>query len=118
MGWSKVFAFFLAAFISITIGDDSPALTHEKVVRMALKASDIRSLDPHYGTTTIDYACLAPMFNGLVRFKPEDIDPEKIEPDLDRPEFEPPTAIHEAEAEQLPLLQIGQFHITTSRKPL
>ena len=36
----------------------------------------------------------------------------------DRPEFEPPTAIHEAEAEQLPLLQIGQFHITTSRNPL
>jgi len=82
MGWSKVFAFSLAAFISITTGYDSPALAHEKVVRMALKASDIRSLDPHYGTTTIDYACLAPMFNGLVRFKPEDIDPEKIEPDL------------------------------------
>lgn len=82
MGWSKVFAFFLAAFISITIGYDSPALAQEKVVRMALKASDIRSLDPHYGTTTIDYACLAPMFNGLVRFKPEDINPEKIEPDL------------------------------------
>jgi peptide/nickel transport system substrate-binding protein len=82
MGWSKVFAFFLVTFISITIGDDSPALTHEKVVRMALKTSDIHSLDPHYGTTTIDYACLAPMFNGLVRFKPEDINPEKIEPDL------------------------------------
>ena len=82
MGWSKVFAFSLAAFISITTGYDSPALAHEKVVRMALKASDIRSLDPHYGTTTIDYACLAPMFNGLVRFKPEDIDPEKIQPDL------------------------------------
>jgi peptide/nickel transport system substrate-binding protein len=82
MGWSKVLAFFLAAFISITTGYDSPALALEKVVRMALKASDIRSLDPHYGTTTIDYACLAPMFNGLVRFKPEDINPEKIEPDL------------------------------------
>jgi peptide/nickel transport system substrate-binding protein len=49
---------------------------------MALKASDIRSLDPHYGTTTIDYACIDPMFSGLVRFKPEDINPEKIEPDL------------------------------------
>jgi peptide/nickel transport system substrate-binding protein len=82
MGWSKVLAFFLAAFISITTGYGSPALALEKVVRMALKASDICSLDPHYGTTAIDYACLAPMFNGLVRFKPEDINPEKIEPDL------------------------------------
>jgi ABC-type transport system substrate-binding protein len=60
----------------------TPALAQEKVVKMALKASDIRSLDPHYGTTTIDYACIDPMFNGLVRFKPEDINPEKIEPDL------------------------------------
>jgi peptide/nickel transport system substrate-binding protein len=59
-----------------------PAFAQEKVVKMALKASDIRSLDPHYGTTTIDYACISPMFNGLVRFKPGDINPEKIEPDL------------------------------------
>jgi peptide/nickel transport system substrate-binding protein len=52
------------------------------VVREALKASDIRSLDPHYGTTTIDYACIDPMFNALVRFKPVDVNPDKIEPDL------------------------------------
>jgi peptide/nickel transport system substrate-binding protein len=82
MRGSKVFAFFLVVFIFITIGYYSPALAQGKVVRMALKASDIRSLDPHYGTTTIDYACIAPMFNGLVRFKPEDINPERIEPDL------------------------------------
>ncbi|UCF91015.1 MAG: hypothetical protein JSW39_22465 [Desulfobacterales bacterium] len=60
----------------------STAEAREPVVRVALKASDIRSLDPHYGTTTIDYACIDPMFNALVRFKPGDIDPEKIEPDL------------------------------------
>ncbi len=68
--------------ISVSIGFYSSAFPQEKLVRMALKASDIRSLDPHYGTTTIDYACIGPMFNGLVRFKPEDINPEKIEPDL------------------------------------
>jgi peptide/nickel transport system substrate-binding protein len=79
---SKVFVFFLVALISILIGFYSPALAQEKVVKEALKASDIRSLDPHYGTTTIDLACIAPLFNGLVRFKPGDINPEKIEPDL------------------------------------
>jgi peptide/nickel transport system substrate-binding protein len=82
MKWSKCFLCFLVAFLFIGNGFFSPALAQERVVRMALKASDIRSLDPHYGTTTIDYACIDPMFNGLVRFKPEDINPEKIEPDL------------------------------------
>ena len=72
----------LVALISTSIGFFPPALAQEKVVREALKASDIRSLDPHYGTTTIDYACIDPMFNALVRFKPVDINPEKIEPDL------------------------------------
>jgi peptide/nickel transport system substrate-binding protein len=74
--------FFLVAFTSIGISLFSPTLAQEKVVRMALMASDIRSLDPHYGTTTVDYACIDPIFNGLVRFKPGDINPEKIEPDL------------------------------------
>ncbi|MGZ3589959.1 MAG: hypothetical protein ACXU99_04805, partial [Thermodesulfobacteriota bacterium] len=76
----KILPIFLVALISIAIGLHSPVLAQEKVVKMALKASDIRSLDPHYGTTTIDYACIDPMFNALVRFKPEDINPEKIEP--------------------------------------
>jgi peptide/nickel transport system substrate-binding protein len=79
---SKYGLFFLLATILVGICFISPTFAQEKAVRMALKASDIRSLDPHYGTTTIDYACIDPMFNGLVRFKPEDINPEKIEPDL------------------------------------
>ena len=78
----KVFAFLLVALILQTIASPLLAPAQEKIVRMALKASDIRSLDPHYGTTTVDYACIDPMFNALVRFKPEDINPEKIEPDL------------------------------------
>jgi peptide/nickel transport system substrate-binding protein len=78
----KYFVIFLVALVSVGICLFSTAFAQEKVIKMALKASDIRSLDPHYGTTTIDYACIDPMFNGLVRFKPEDINPEKIEPDL------------------------------------
>jgi peptide/nickel transport system substrate-binding protein len=82
MKGAKYFVIFLVALVSVGMCLFSTAFAQEKVVRMALKASDIRSLDPHYGTTTIDYACIDPMFNGLVRFKPEDINPEKIEPDL------------------------------------
>jgi peptide/nickel transport system substrate-binding protein len=78
----RVLIFSLAALISFASGSAPPVFAQEKVVRIALKASDIRSLDPHYGTTTIDYACIDPMFNALVRFKPEDVNPEKIEPDL------------------------------------
>jgi len=78
----KVLSFLLVAWILTTIVFPTVAPAQEKIVRMALKASDIRSLDPHYGTTTVDYGCIAPMFNALVRFKPEDISPEKIEPDL------------------------------------
>ncbi len=79
---SKYGVFLLVALISVGAFFLSSVFAQEKVVREALKASDIRSLDPHYGTTTIDYACIDPMFNALVRFKPADINPEKIEPDL------------------------------------
>ena len=79
---SRYFLFSLLAIMVMCIGLIYPTFAQEKVVREALKASDIRSLDPHYGTTTIDYACIDPMFNALVRFKPADINPERIEPDL------------------------------------
>lgn len=82
MKTSRYGLFLLVAFNSIGIGFLSPAFAQEKVVKMALMASDIRSLDPHYGTTTVDYAGIDPIFNGLVRFKPGDINPEKIQPDL------------------------------------
>jgi peptide/nickel transport system substrate-binding protein len=78
----KVLVFLFVALIlsAIVLPPLTPA--QEKTVRMALRAADIQSLDPHDGTTTVDFACIDPMFNALVRFKPEDISPEKIEPDL------------------------------------
>jgi len=82
MRGGKVLAFLLIALILVAIVFSPLALAQEKIVRMALRASDIRSLDPHYGTTTAEYACIDSLFNALVRFKPEDITPEKIEPDL------------------------------------
>jgi len=73
---------FAMVFLLVGVMLSASADAREQVVRVALKASDIRSIDPDYGTTTIDYACIDPMFNALVRFKPGDIDPEKIQPDL------------------------------------
>jgi peptide/nickel transport system substrate-binding protein len=78
----RTLSFLAVVLLLVAVIFISTADAREQVVRVALKASDIRSLDPHYGTTTIDYACLDPMFNALVRFKPGDIDPEKIQPDL------------------------------------
>jgi peptide/nickel transport system substrate-binding protein len=78
----KVLVFLLVALILSAILFPPRTPAQEKFLRMALRASDIRSLDPHDGTTAVDYACIDPMFNALVRFKPEDISPKKIEPDL------------------------------------
>ncbi len=78
----KVLVFLLVALILSALFFPPLTPAQEKTVRMALRASDIRSLDPHHGTTTVDYACIDSMFNALVRFKPEDVSPEKIEPDL------------------------------------
>ena len=78
----RYFAVFAVVFLLIGAVFLASVDAREQVVRVALKASDIRSIDPHYGTTTLDYACIDPMFNALVRFKPGDIDPGKIEPDL------------------------------------
>jgi peptide/nickel transport system substrate-binding protein len=79
---SKHIAVFAAVFFLVGAVCSAPVDAREQVVKVALKASDIRSIDPHFGTTTIDYACIDPMFNALVRFKPGDINPEKIQPDL------------------------------------
>ena len=53
----------LVCAILLSIGVSYPAFSQEKVVREALKASDIRSLDPDYGTTTLDIACIDPVFS-------------------------------------------------------
>jgi len=78
----KAPVFLLVALILSVLVFPPLAPAQEKIVRMALRASDIRSLDPHDGTTAAEYACVDSMFNALVRFEPEDMNPEKIEPDL------------------------------------
>lgn len=79
---SKFFLFLLIAFISIVIGLQSTAQAQQKVLKMGIKYSEIKFLDPHYSAQVPDLACVSFMFNALVRMKPGDCDPGKIEPDL------------------------------------
>jgi peptide/nickel transport system substrate-binding protein len=54
----------------------------ENTLRLALRYSDIRSLNPHIATTTPDRVIVDMVFNALVRYKPGDASFEKMEPDL------------------------------------
>ncbi len=50
------------------------------ILRIAQNTSDLRSLDPHFATTTQDRSLVDMIFNGLVRYKPGD--GSVFEPDL------------------------------------
>lgn len=51
-----------------------------QVLKIAFDAADLRTLDPHYASATMDRAVVDMVFNGLVRYKPGDI--TVFEPDL------------------------------------
>ncbi len=57
-------------------------LAEEQILDVGVAASDLNTLDPHLAVGTQDRGAVDMIFNGLVRFKPGDMDPEKIEPDL------------------------------------
>ena len=57
-------------------------LAENQVLDVGVAASDLNTLDPHLAVGTQDRGAVDMVFNGLVRFKPGDMDPEKIEPDL------------------------------------
>jgi len=80
------------------------------VLRMALKYADIRSLDPHYGTTTPDRIVVDMIFNALVRYAPGNIDPDAIEPDL-ATEIPTPVVLTDGRQEWVFMLREGiLFH--------
>ena len=58
-----------------------PPLAHSAgTLRIAQNTSDLRSMDPHFATTTEDRSLVDMIFNGLVRYKPGD--GSVFEPDL------------------------------------
>jgi peptide/nickel transport system substrate-binding protein len=72
-----------AVLLAGTFALSPPAAAAPKttlVVGMA--AQDVGKLDPQQAVSTIDRVVAAWMFNGLVRFKPGEVNPASIEPDL------------------------------------
>jgi peptide/nickel transport system substrate-binding protein len=64
----------VCAVIVPTLADSAGTL------RIAQNTSDLRSMDPHFATTTEDRSLVDMIFNGLVRYKPGD--GSVFEPDL------------------------------------
>jgi peptide/nickel transport system substrate-binding protein len=52
----------------------------EKVLTIAFDAADLKTLDPHFASATMDRGAVDMVFNGLVRYKPGDV--TVFEPDL------------------------------------
>jgi len=57
-------------------------LAAEQVLRFGTQYGDIKSLDPHFGTTGADMAIIKSMYNGLVRFPDGKVDFKNMQPDL------------------------------------
>jgi peptide/nickel transport system substrate-binding protein len=76
-----VVVFTMGVLIGL-VGFQSEGQAGGQGLSIALKYSDLRSLDPHVGTTTPDRVIGDMVFNGLVRYKPGDVALDKMEPDL------------------------------------
>lgn len=64
------------------LGNSQGELAQEQVLRLAFDAADLGTLDPHFAASTNDRGIVQMIFDGLVRYKPGDINPANIEPDL------------------------------------
>jgi peptide/nickel transport system substrate-binding protein len=60
----------------------APQQIRAQTLRVAVPASDMGTLDPDRATATPDVNLVNWLFNGLVRIKPGQADPEQIQPDL------------------------------------
>ncbi len=65
---------------AFALGLCAQELAENQVLRIALDAQDLSTLDPHRAATTPDRAVVDMIFNGLVRYRPGDI--SVFEPDL------------------------------------
>ncbi len=73
--------FNVLALVALAVVLALPALAPAAgVLRIAQNTTDLRSMDPHFATTTEDRSLVDMIFNGLVRYKPGD--GSVFEPDL------------------------------------
>ncbi len=60
----------------------TPASAADKVLRVGMATGDIGKMDPHVAAGTPEKALFTWVFNGLVRIRPGEANPQFIEPDL------------------------------------
>jgi peptide/nickel transport system substrate-binding protein len=75
-------AFLIVALLPVFLGGSQEELAQEQVLRLAFDAADLKTLDPHFAASTNDRGIVQMIFDGLVRYKPGDINAANIEPDL------------------------------------
>lgn len=78
-------ALVLGLVASIIVGPAVAAeeeLAGSQILNVGISASDMNTMDPHLAVGTQDRGLVDMVFNGLVRFKPGNMDPAEIEPDL------------------------------------
>ena len=63
----KILVLLLIVTLTGNFFPNQAASQEEKVLRMAVKVGDIRSMDPHYGVTTSDIVAVDIIFNSLLR---------------------------------------------------
>src|SRR5688572_26517125 len=71
-----------AAVAGLLLLQALPSAAQDKVLRVAVQATDIGTLDPHRTSSTHEKTPISWIFGGLVRFKPGSADPAQIEGDL------------------------------------
>lgn len=76
-----VLGFLVGAFVGPSAVAEEE-LVSPQVLDAGIASSDLNTLDPHLAVGTQDRGAVDMVFNGLVRFKPGNMDPEMIEPDL------------------------------------
>lgn len=72
----------LAVVFASPLGLAQEDLADRQVIVFGIPYPDIGGMDPHLAPSTVDKTVVEPLFNGLVRFKPGNMNPEFIEPDL------------------------------------
>ena len=72
----------LTAVAALALGISGTALAEKRDLVVATSQGDAGKLDPHQTAQGADKGILNWMFNGLVRIRPGEVNPEFIEPDL------------------------------------
>lgn len=72
----------LSALLLSGLAWSGPAFAQEKVLRIGINAPEVKTLDPHRASSTVEKGPMSWVFNGLVRFPPGSANPKDLEADL------------------------------------